>query len=137
MSNNFAKARYRVCRAWHVACGVGVPAPGKGEAEGKRKGNCVTARWGGKKAQRESTGRRTGTGYEVWYTLVINGFVYFILKDVLKPAGLLSGVAPFLGPGIFSPLQIKIKYRTIRNRDPAQETILFFLTFEEIYRTKI
>ncbi len=58
----------RVCRAWHVACGVGVPAPGKGEAEGKRKGNCVTARWGGKEAQRESTGRRTGTGYEVWYT---------------------------------------------------------------------
>ncbi len=58
----------RVCRAWHVACGVGVPAPGIGEAEGKRKGNCVTAKWGGKEAQRESTGRRTGTGYEVWYT---------------------------------------------------------------------
>jgi len=45
----------RVCRAWHVACGVEVPAPGIGEAEGKLKGNCVTARWGGKEAQGKST----------------------------------------------------------------------------------
>jgi len=57
----------RVCRAWHVACGVKVSAPGIGEAEGKRKGKGVVARRGLKEAQRESTGRRTGTGYEVWY----------------------------------------------------------------------
>ena len=37
----------RVCRAWHVAWEVKVLSPGIGEAEGKRKGNCVTARWGG------------------------------------------------------------------------------------------
>ncbi len=58
----------RVCRAWHVACEVKVLAPGIGEAEGKRKGNCVIARWGGEEVQRKSTGRRTETGYKVWYT---------------------------------------------------------------------
>ena len=57
----------RVCRAWHVACGVKVSAPGKGEAEGKRKGKGAVVRRGLKEAQRESTGRRTETGYEVWY----------------------------------------------------------------------
>jgi len=36
-----------VCRAWHVTCGVQVPTPGEGEAEGKRKGNCVAVRRGG------------------------------------------------------------------------------------------
>ena len=57
-----------MCRAWHVACEVKVLAPGIGEAEGKRKGNCVIARWGGEEVQRKSTGRRTETGYKVWYT---------------------------------------------------------------------
>ena len=36
-----ATQRERLCRAWHVACGVKVPAPGIGEAEGKRKGKYV------------------------------------------------------------------------------------------------
>jgi GrpB-like predicted nucleotidyltransferase (UPF0157 family) len=34
-----------------------VSAPGEGEAEGKRKGNCATAWWRGEEAHRESTGR--------------------------------------------------------------------------------
>jgi len=66
-----------VCRSWHVTCGVRVPTPGEGEAEGKRKGNGVAVRRGGEgqpagqqaaaclqqrsaaqwQLQRESTGR--------------------------------------------------------------------------------
>ena len=37
-------------------------------AEGKEKGKGVVARRGLKEVQSESAGRRTGTGYEVWYT---------------------------------------------------------------------
>jgi hypothetical protein len=43
------------------------PAPGKRGAEGQEKGKGVVARRGLEEAQSESTGRRTGTGYEVWY----------------------------------------------------------------------
>ena len=58
---------WRVCRAWHRAYGVEVPMPGFRGAEGKEKGKGVIARWGLEEAQSESAGRRTGTGYEVWY----------------------------------------------------------------------
>ena len=57
----------RVCRAWHRAYGVEVPMPGVRGAEGKEKGKGVIARWGLEEAQSKSAGRRTGTGYEVWY----------------------------------------------------------------------
>ncbi len=52
----------RVCRAWHVTCGVEVPMPGVSGAEGEEKGKGVTVRWGLKEAQSKSAGRRTGTG---------------------------------------------------------------------------
>ena len=79
-----------MCRAWHVACEVRVLAPGEGAAfvlgctaateadlsgiarsataEGKRKGKGVVVRRGPEEAQRESTGRCTRTGSEVWHT---------------------------------------------------------------------
>jgi hypothetical protein len=57
----------RVCRAWHRAYGVKVPLPGSRGAEGKEKGKGVIARWDLEEAQSKSAGRRTGTGYEVWY----------------------------------------------------------------------
>jgi hypothetical protein len=57
----------RVCRAWHRAYGVEVPMPGFRGAEGKEKGKGVIVRWGLEEAQSKSAGRRTGTGYEVWY----------------------------------------------------------------------
>jgi hypothetical protein len=57
----------RVCRAWHRACEVKVLAPGISGAEGKEKGKGVIVRWGLEEAQSKSAGRRTGTGYEVWY----------------------------------------------------------------------
>jgi len=57
----------RVCRAWHRTSGVEVPTPGISGAEGQEKGKGVVARRGLKEAQSESAGRRTGTGYEVWY----------------------------------------------------------------------
>ena len=57
----------RVCRAWHVAYGVRVPVPGFRGAEGKEKGKDVAVRRSLKEAQSEHAGRRTGTGYEVWY----------------------------------------------------------------------
>ena len=44
-----------------------VPTPGFRGAEGKEKGKGVTVRRGLKEAQSKSAGRRTGTGYEVWY----------------------------------------------------------------------
>ena len=44
-----------------------VPGPGVRGAEGKEKGKGVTARWGLEEAQSKDAGRRTGTGYEVWY----------------------------------------------------------------------
>ena len=44
-----------------------VPTPGFRRAEGKEKGKGVAVRRGLKEAQSESAGRRTGTGYEVWY----------------------------------------------------------------------
>ncbi|RJR22305.1 MAG: hypothetical protein C4582_06855 [Desulfobacteraceae bacterium] len=59
--------RGRVCRAWHRTCGVEVPTPGFRRAEGKEKGKGDVARRGLKEAQSEDAGRRTGTGYEVWY----------------------------------------------------------------------
>jgi len=46
---------------------VGVPTPGFRRAEGKEKGKGVVARRSLKEAQSENAGRRTGTGYEVWY----------------------------------------------------------------------
>jgi hypothetical protein len=46
---------------------VKVPVPGFSGAEGKEKGKGVTARWGPEEAQSKTAGRRTGTGYEVWY----------------------------------------------------------------------
>ena len=42
--------------------------PGYRGAEGKEKGKGVVVRRGLKEAQSEDAGRRTGTGYEVWYT---------------------------------------------------------------------
>ena len=45
-----------------------VPASGVRGAEGKEKGKGVAARRGPEEAQSENAGRRTGTGYEVWYT---------------------------------------------------------------------
>ena len=59
---------HRVCRAWHRASRVEVPIPGVSGAEGKEKDKGVTARWGLEEVQSEHAGRRTGTGYEVWYT---------------------------------------------------------------------
>jgi hypothetical protein len=47
---------------------VKVPVPGFRGAEGKEKGKGVAVKWGLKEAQSETVGRRTGTGYEVWYT---------------------------------------------------------------------
>src|SRR5712664_3294834 len=47
--------------------GVRVPCPGRRGAEGKAKRKGVTVRWGLKEAWSEGAGRRTGTGYEVWY----------------------------------------------------------------------
>ena len=41
--------------------------PGFRGAEGKEKGKGVIVRWGLEEAQSKSAGRRTGTGYEVWY----------------------------------------------------------------------
>ena len=41
--------------------------PGFRGAEGKEKGKGVVVRRGLKEAQSKSAGRRTGTGYEVWY----------------------------------------------------------------------
>jgi hypothetical protein len=58
----------RVCRTWHRTHGVQVPVPGVRAAEGEEKGKGVTARWGLEEAQSKDAGRRTGTGYEVWYT---------------------------------------------------------------------
>jgi len=46
---------------------VKVPTPGFRRAEGKEKGKGVVVRQGLKEAQSKSAGRRTGTGYEVWY----------------------------------------------------------------------
>ena len=60
----------RVCRAWHRTSGVEVPpspTPGISGAEGQEKGKGVVVRRGLKEAQSESAGRRTETGYEVWY----------------------------------------------------------------------
>lgn len=45
-----------------------VPIPGVSGAEGKEKDKGVTVRWGREEVQSEHAGRRTGTGYEVWYT---------------------------------------------------------------------
>ena len=42
--------------------------PGFRGAEGEEKGKGVIVRWGLEEAQSKSAGRRTGTGYEVWYT---------------------------------------------------------------------
>ena len=58
----------RVYRAWHRAYEVKVLVPGNRGAEGEEKGKGVIVRWGLKEAQSKSVGRRTETGYEVWYT---------------------------------------------------------------------
>ncbi len=50
------RRRGLTCRAWRVTCGVRVPTPGEGEAEGKRKGNCVAARRGGEAVQLRKRG---------------------------------------------------------------------------------
>src|SRR5206468_3428288 len=47
--------------------GVSVPCPGRRGAEGQAKRKGVTVRGGLKEAWSEGAGRRTGTGYEVWY----------------------------------------------------------------------
>ena len=41
--------------------------PGLSGAEGKEKGKGVVVRQGLEEAKSETAGRRTGTGYEVWY----------------------------------------------------------------------
>ena len=56
-----------VRRAWRTTSGVRVPGPGVRGAEGKEKGKGVAARRGLEEAQSKDAGRRTGTGYEVWY----------------------------------------------------------------------
>ena len=56
-----------VCAVHVVLLGVRVPCPGKRGAEGQAKRKGVTVRWGLKEAWSEGAGRRTGTGYEVWY----------------------------------------------------------------------
>ena len=58
----------RVWQAWHRTNGVEAPVPGISGAEGEEQGKGVTARWGLEEAQSKRAGRRTGTGYEVWYT---------------------------------------------------------------------
>jgi len=58
---------WRVCQAWHRACGVH-PTPGISGAEGEEKGKGVIGRWRLEEAQSKGAGRRTGTGQEVWYT---------------------------------------------------------------------
>ena len=63
-----APERRRVCRAWHRTHGVQVPVPGVSAAEGEEKGKGVTARWGLEEAHSNEVGRRTGTGYEGWYS---------------------------------------------------------------------
>jgi hypothetical protein len=55
--------------------------PGRSRAEGKEKGKGVIVRWGLEEAQSENAVRRTGTGYEVWYT-----------QDELAPAYRQAGV---------------------------------------------
>ena len=45
-----------------------VLAPGDRGAEGEEKGKGVTARWGLEGAHSIRSGRRKGTGYEVWPT---------------------------------------------------------------------
>ena len=45
-----------------------VPTPGIRRAEGYEKGKGAVARLGLEEVQSKSAGRRTGTGYEVWYT---------------------------------------------------------------------
>jgi hypothetical protein len=42
--------------------------PGVSAAAGEEKGPGVTARWGLEEAPSNEVGRRTGAGYEVWYT---------------------------------------------------------------------
>jgi hypothetical protein len=63
-----AAHRGRVCRAWHSTDEVPVLVPGVRGAEGEEQGKGVTARWGLEAAQSKEAGRRTGTGYKVWYT---------------------------------------------------------------------
>jgi hypothetical protein len=41
--------------------------PGIRGAEGQEKGKGIIVRWGLEEAQSKSAGRRTGTGFEVWY----------------------------------------------------------------------
>ncbi len=41
--------------------------PGFRRGEGHEKGKGVIARWGLEEVRSKSAGRRTGTGYEVWY----------------------------------------------------------------------
>jgi hypothetical protein len=57
-----------VCRTWHRTHGVQVPVPGVRAADGEEQGKGVTARWGLEEAQSHDAGRRTGPGYEGWYT---------------------------------------------------------------------
>ncbi len=45
-----------------------VLASGLHRAKGQEKDKGVIVRWGLEEVQSESAGRRTGTGYEVWYT---------------------------------------------------------------------
>jgi hypothetical protein len=47
---------------------VQVPTPGLSGAEGEEQGKGVTARGRLEEAPSKRAGRRTGTGYEVWYT---------------------------------------------------------------------
>jgi hypothetical protein len=67
-ANSAPRDLHRVCQAWHRACGVEVPTPGVRGAEGEEKGKGVIVRRRPEEAQSKGTGRRTGTGSEVWYT---------------------------------------------------------------------
>jgi hypothetical protein len=100
----------RVCRAWHRASQVKVLAPGVRAAEGEEKGKGATARWGLKEAQSKDAGRRTGTGYEVWYTRderARDREVLHARGGVLYKSGVYASQAQCLTPGDLHGVQVE------------------------------
>jgi hypothetical protein len=76
--------------------------PGRSRAEGKEKGKGVAVRQGLEEAQSESARRRTGTGYEVWYTqdeLARDSEVLHLRKGVLYKSGVYAWKVLCLTPG--------------------------------------
>ena len=99
---NRAAQAQRVCRAWHRASQVKVLAPGVRAAEGEEKGQGTTARWGLEEAPSKDAGRRTGTGYEVWYTRDERARAREVLQarwGVLDQSGVYASQAQCLTPG--------------------------------------